>query len=128
MSLIMFYHRLFPIKKVTYALSFCTFLVLGWWIAIYVVAIVQCTPYSHFWEQYLNPEAKGKCINVYAFFMANAALSVMTDFIILLIPIPLVMNLQMPLSQRIFVCSIFLLGGLYVPSVFFFFLARLFSY
>lgn len=117
----MFYHRLFPVRPVKYALYFCAFLVVGWWIAIYVVAITQCQPYSHFWMQYLDPQAKGKCINIYAFFMSNAALSVLTDFLILIIPIPMVLSLKMPLVQRLVVCSIFLLGGLYVFTALVFF-------
>lgn len=112
MSLIMFYHRVFPVRPVTIALRFCASLVLGWLVAIYIVVIVQCQPYTYFWEQYVNPAAKGKCVNFYAFYVSNASLSVLTDFMILLIPIPMVMRLRMPLSQRLVVCGIFALGGL----------------
>ncbi|KAL1985736.1 hypothetical protein VTN96DRAFT_7484 [Rasamsonia emersonii] len=111
MSLIMFYHRVFPVRPVTIALRFCASLVLGWLVAIYIVVIVQCQPYTYFWEQYVNPAAKGKCVNFYAFYVSNASLSVLTDFMILLIPIPMVMRLRMPLSQRLVVCGIFALGG-----------------
>ncbi|KZF23478.1 hypothetical protein L228DRAFT_238042 [Xylona heveae TC161] len=111
MSIIMFYHRIFPVKSVTITLSICAFLVIGWWIAIWVTAIVQCIPHSYFWEQYLNPMAKGRCINTYAFFLANGGLSVVTDFIILTVPLPMVWKLQMPTAQKLAVTGIFLLGG-----------------
>ncbi|KAL1967165.1 hypothetical protein VTN77DRAFT_3456 [Rasamsonia byssochlamydoides] len=111
MSLIMFYHRLFPVRKVTLALRFCAFLVLGWYVSVQIVVIAQCKPYNYFWEQYINPEFKGSCVNFYAFFVSNASLSVLTDFMVLLIPIPMVLNLQMPLTQRLIVCGIFMLGG-----------------
>jgi hypothetical protein len=85
---------------------------MGWWIAVMVTAGVQCRPYQHFWMQYIDPTAKGTCIDLYPFFLGNAAASVVTDFLILLVPIPMVWQLQMPTGQKLAVSSIFLLGGL----------------
>lgn len=88
------------------------FLVIGWWIAIIVVAIVQCQPYSYFWKQYVDQNSTGRCINIPSFFIGNGGASVVTDFLILITPIPLVWGLQMPVMQRLTVLCIFFLGGL----------------
>lgn len=119
LSIIMFYHRIFPVRPVTYALYFCAFLVIGWWLAVYIIIVVQCRPVSYFWEQYVDPTAPGECINIYKFFIGNASASVVTDFIILLVPLPSVWQLKMPIVQKLAVCGIFLLGGLYVSPFFF---------
>jgi hypothetical protein len=96
-------------RKILYLVLF---LVIGWWIAIIVVAIVQCQPYSYFWKQYVDPTATGRCINIDAFFVGNGAASVATDFLILMTPVPLVWSLKMPIMQRLSVLCIFFLGGL----------------
>ncbi|KAL7782516.1 hypothetical protein V8C37DRAFT_397865 [Trichoderma ceciliae] len=111
LSLILFYYRLFHVSTFRKVLWVVLFLVVGWWVAILVVAIVQCQPYSYFWNQYVDPTATGRCINISAFFIGNGAASVATDFIILLTPIPMVWNLQMPTMQRLSVLGIFFLGG-----------------
>lgn len=115
MSIVVFYWRVFAIRSFRMVLYFVTFLVMGWWFSILIVACVQCRPYSYFWNQYVDPTAKGTCINTYYFFIGNGAASVITDFIILICPIPMVWKLQMPIAQRLSVISIFLLGGLWVP-------------
>lgn len=112
LSIILLYHHVFPVRHVTYALSLCAFIVISWWIAMIVVACVQCQPYSYFWDQYINPSAQGKCIDTYHFYLGNAISSVITDFLILGVPIPMVWRLQMPIAQKLAVCGTFLLGGL----------------
>ncbi|KAL7929769.1 hypothetical protein V8C35DRAFT_314744 [Trichoderma chlorosporum] len=111
LSLILFYYRLFHVSAFRNVLWFVLFLVVGWWIAIFVVCIVQCQPYDYFWKQYVDPTATGRCINIEHFFVGNAAASVATDFMILLTPIPMVWGLQMPIAQRMTVLGIFFLGG-----------------
>lgn len=112
MSVILLYYRIFPItwfRRVLYGISF---LVLGWCVAIIVTAGFQCRPYDYFWKQYTNPTYEGRCINVYAFFISNAALSVFTDFLILICPMSMVLQLQMPMNRKLTVLGIFLLAGL----------------
>ncbi|KAJ5811861.1 hypothetical protein N7474_008162, partial [Penicillium riverlandense] len=111
MSVILLYHRIFPVtwfRRVLYGLSF---LVLGWWIGIVVTAGFQCQPYDYFWKQYTDPTAEGSCVDIYAFFISNAALSVLTDFLILICPISMVLRLQMPMNRKLTVLGIFLLAG-----------------
>ncbi|KAJ5818483.1 hypothetical protein N7474_004074 [Penicillium riverlandense] len=109
--IILFLHRIFPTPSFQRVLYFLSFLVLGWLIAVSFVAGFQCRPYQYFWLQYFDPNAKGECIDLGHFYIANGALSAGTDFLILLSPIPMVMSLQMPVMQKFSVIGIFLLGG-----------------
>lgn len=116
MCFILFFFRSFPIPKFHKVLYGLTFLVLGWMISVSIVAGFQCRPHQYFWLQLFDPTAKGKCINLGHFYIANGALSAAIDFLILLSPIPIITRLHMPLSQKVPVIGIFLLGGLYVLS------------
>ncbi|RFU25224.1 hypothetical protein B7463_g11110, partial [Scytalidium lignicola] len=111
LSLVYFYYRIFPVVFFRKMLYGVLFLVIGWWIAIIIVAIVQCKPYNFFWRQYSDPTSHGKCINISAFFIGNGIASVVTDFLILATPIPMVWRLQMPIQKRMSVLGIFALGG-----------------
>lgn len=115
MSVILFYHRIFSVPRFKYTLYFCTFLVLGWFVGVMVVNLVQCHPYDFFWTQYASPPGKGKCIDVEAYFMGNGIAEASTDFIILAAPFHEVSKLQMPTPQKVAVLAIFGLGTLYVP-------------
>ena len=113
-SIIVFYYKLFPdpfFRKVLYCILF---LVFSWWITALIVPAVECQPYSYLWDQYVDPTAIGRCINLPAFYIGTGSASVVTDFIILMAPIPVVWNLQMPITRKLSVLGIFLLGGLYV--------------
>lgn len=114
MSVIMFYHRLFPVPRFTYLLYFCTFLALGWFVGVMVFNLIQCHPYSYFWEQYGDTGAQGSCLDVEAYFMGNGIAEAITDFIILCAPFHEVWKLHMPTPQKLAVIGIFGLGALYV--------------
>lgn len=51
-------------------------------------------------------------MDVPTFFFANGIAAMLIDVFILCIPIPIIYKLQMPLSQKVAVAGIFLLGGL----------------
>ncbi|CAL5872881.1 uncharacterized protein PFLUO_LOCUS7150 [Penicillium psychrofluorescens] len=111
MSVIMFYHRLFPVPRFTYLLYFCTFLALGWFVGVMVFNLIQCHPYSYFWEQYGDTGAQGSCLDVEAYFMGNGIAEAITDFIILCAPFHEVWKLHMPTPQKLAVIGIFGLGA-----------------
>lgn len=69
---------------------------------------------NYFWKQYEDPTAKGKCINVEAYFMGNGIAEAVTDWIILAVPFHEVWKLNMPMAQKLAVMGIFGLGALYV--------------
>lgn len=114
MSVIMFYHRIFSIFRFNLLLYACSFLVIGWFIGVMVVNLVQCHPTPYFWEQYGSKDVKGSCIDVEAYFMGNGIAEAITDFIILCAPFYHVWKLHMPTPQKLAVAGIFSLGLLYV--------------
>ncbi|POS76802.1 hypothetical protein DHEL01_v204797 [Diaporthe helianthi] len=63
-----------------------------------IVCIFQCTPVEAAYD--LNIVDK-KCININAFYLANAAVNISTDFLTYTLPIKMVSKLQMPTRQKI---------------------------
>lgn len=69
-----------------------------------------CRPLSFYWNQFVGEE--GKCIDINTFYLALAIINMVNDVIVLLIPIPQILKLQMSGRKKAAVCSIMLLGSL----------------
>lgn len=72
--------------------------------------ILGCTPISHYWTQFKGTE--GTCIDVGQFFVILAIINLFTNVIVLLIPVPEVLKLQMSREKKGAVFGILALGGL----------------
>lgn len=105
----MFYRRVFNLH---YSLFFAMFFVLGYWITVVVTILAGCRPLTYFWQQYTDPEVNGFCIDIPNFFYGNGIAAMLIDVIILCVPIPIILGLQMPASQKLAVIGILLLGSL----------------
>lgn len=78
------------------------------WISNTLVAIFACTPIRGFYDF----SVPAKCINTVQFYWASAVLNVITDFLILVLPMPVVWKLHMSLRRKIGVSLLFVMGGL----------------
>ena len=109
LSVLLLYKRIFPL---TWSLWVCAFLSVGYAVTVSVTISVACRPTSYFWSQWVDP-AGGKClINLTTFYLWNAFANMLTDIIILCVPLPIIWKLQMPRKQKLAISGIFLLGGL----------------
>ncbi|KAG9235072.1 putative integral membrane protein [Amylocarpus encephaloides] len=109
-SILFLYRRLFPTRTFRIASNLVGALVLAWLFATILVSIFSCSPVSAFWTH-----APGsKCIVSVRFYIGNAVPNIVTDFIILTLPIPVIWKLRTSLSERIALLIIFLLGGFVV--------------
>jgi hypothetical protein len=71
--------------------------------------IFQCSPVEFIWNKSLPG---GRCIDINAFYLANAALNILTDFLTYTLPMPMLWKLKLPRRQKIGLCGILGLGGL----------------
>jgi len=112
-SLLMMYYRIFHIpyfKKMAWAVG--TF-VMVWVVTITFLFIFICVPVAKVWY----PDLPGKCINQVATWIANAASTIFTDLIILLMPLPPLWGLKLGKREKIGLTAAFGLGSLYVYAV-----------
>ncbi|KAL8675378.1 MAG: hypothetical protein Q9168_000209 [Polycauliona sp. 1 TL-2023] len=79
-----------------------------WAITVILVCSFQCRPIQYIWDRSI----KGTCINTTLAFIINSAPNVLTDFVLLVLPLPAVWNLHTTKAQKFSLTVIFLLGSL----------------
>jgi hypothetical protein len=109
-AILLMYYRIFHFpyfKRWAYIIG--TFVIL-WVITITFCFIFICVPVKKLWY----PSLPGHCINQVGTWIANAASTIMTDLVILVLPMPQVWKLQLRLSEKLALTLAFSLGFLYV--------------
>lgn len=94
------------------------FVIIGLQTIAYVVALATlCVPAQVFWNPRAIPRGtKVKCHNIGSFFLASAALNVVTDFVVYVLPIRVLLTLRIPFRQKVGVIVILSLGLVSVPQ------------
>ncbi|KAK0507563.1 hypothetical protein JMJ35_010086 [Cladonia borealis] len=106
-SILLFYRRLFPSKSLLRILQAVASVVLAWQIAIIAGYIGECRPIRKVWDTTVS----GTCIDVTKLWIGNSIPNIVTDIVIIVIPLPLIWKLQLPRSQRLPLCGVFLTGA-----------------
>lgn len=109
-SILCFYIRIFtPLDRYSrYAIAFGFFLTISYPIVVWVTMGNCCRPISFYWNQFIG--AKGTCIDVNTFFLALGIVNMLNDFIVLLIPIPRILKLQMTNRKKLAISAIMAVG------------------
>jgi hypothetical protein len=84
-------------------------IVFSWMICLTFIVIFQCHPIEGVWNPLL-PERV--CLSYQKFYLGSAIPNILTDFMMVVLPIPYVLRLQMRTDQRVAVIGTFILGGL----------------
>lgn len=115
-SVIHLYLRIFKAPALS-AFQIIGRIVLGvtaaWTIAFFFGSLFQCLPVTAIVEAYYSSE---KCIDITRFYNAGCITDIIVDFLILVLPIPMVLKLQLSFRQRLAILGIFLLGTLAAAS------------
>ena len=114
LSVLLFYKRVF--RGDTFNAAVWTMIsVIGvWTIAFFFANLLQCYPIWVNWED--SGAQASSCINTNTMYLAQSWTDVLTDVMILSLPIPCIWALQMPAKHKVGVSAIFLLGILTVLS------------
>jgi hypothetical protein len=108
-SLLLFYIRIFCIRKFQILVYLVGSLVLAIGITVFFQTIFQCSPVSYGWD---SSVVHGTCIDQTLFYQYISPFNVLTGILILVLPLPLVWKLQAPKAQKVALTVVFLLGGL----------------
>ncbi|GFF22535.1 hypothetical protein IFM61606_04101 [Aspergillus udagawae] len=106
-SILLQYKRVFSTPRMRFA-CWCLIGFLasyGSW--TFISAWVTCVPVSKFWY----PDKPGYCLNEKALWFSNSAIHIFTDILILVFPMPVLKNLQLPKRQRYALMTVFALGS-----------------
>ena len=80
-------------------------------IAFIFAIIFACNPIDKNWDVTIT---EGSCINKGALYLGHAAINAATDLITLLLPIPVIIKLPLPTTQKVGVVLMFVVGSLYI--------------
>lgn len=108
-SLLFLYMRIFLSKKFVWSCCVTLGIVITWTTASVVSTIFQCNPIAGFWDSKIPGM---KCFDTDVFWYGYAIIDIITDIVILWLPMWEVRKLHLPVLQRIGVGAIFALGAL----------------
>lgn len=107
-SFLLMYYRIFHFpffKRWAYAIG--AFVII-WVITITFLFIFICVPVQKLWY----PQLPGRCINQVGTWIANATSTILTDLVILVLPIPQIWKLQLKKFEKVALTFTFCLGFL----------------
>lgn len=82
----------------------------AWWIALIIVQVFSCDPIHGYWD----PSIPSDCVNAARYYTAIAIPNILTDVVLLALPIRMVWRLQLRLGPKIGLSIAFSTGILYV--------------
>lgn len=77
---------------------------------VVVVLLTKCQPLAYNWDKSLD----GRCIDETLFYKIGTAINVISDFLILILPMPAIWSLNLPLSRRLHVATVFVIASMQV--------------
>lgn len=110
MSALFFYARIFSVNnsKFKYALWVVHAMTAAWLVGILLSVTFMCDPVPRAWETSLP----GHCLNTGKLWIGSGVTSLLIDIIILVMPLPMLWNLQMKVTRRILITGVFICGYL----------------
>ncbi|KAF5009451.1 hypothetical protein FDECE_4334 [Fusarium decemcellulare] len=110
LTLCFFYFRLSPSRWYQYSVYFTAFVCSGSLIGIWFSVLFACKPIAAAWDIRLAAEAT--CINRPPVYITQAAFGCVTDLMLLALPLPTVLGLQMSTRQKLGLVGMFAIGSI----------------
>lgn len=107
LSLLVLYHRINPSLWMRMAIYAVAAIVFGYSLTLTIMVAGPCNPVTH---------ADGQCLRSLNLFLS--IINIVTDFLMLALPVPMLHMLQLPMKQKFMIGGIFSLGSGYVNSNF----------
>ena len=107
-SILLLYRRILAQRTYQALVLALLWVVVLFAIATSIAGIFQCIPIDKAW----NKDIKGHCYNLVDAWYSNAVFSIVTDILILMLPMHMVWGLQVQRREKLLLASIFGLGGL----------------
>ncbi|KAF2644592.1 integral membrane protein [Massarina eburnea CBS 473.64] len=112
-SYLWFYLRIFPHPDFRKYIWMCMSLIIGYWLGSMLQIFLICTPFEMNW----NPVIPGgHCASYNVAFVTIGIFNMITDLIIMLLPIPFIRKLQMAPGTKFGLVAIFAIG-LFVTAI-----------
>ncbi|KAL7793847.1 hypothetical protein V8C37DRAFT_401700 [Trichoderma ceciliae] len=106
MSLGMLYLRIFPARKFRIGVLCVMAITVAYTLAAVLMTIFACNPIRKSWIKTLP----GVCVNSISIWYSTSVLNIVTDILIIGLPINEIRRLQLPLAKKLLLCALFSLG------------------
>jgi len=107
-SIVVQIRRIFTGPRMKRATLIALLILCAWGIALVTSLSMLCLPITKLWY----PDSDGYCMPFLPAFFAPAVINMITDFGILILPLPAIKSLKLPMRQKIMLFCIFSLGFL----------------
>ena len=109
-SLLLLYYRYFGVSRpFRIALYISAGVIVCWYLAVFFATIFQCVPVAAFWDKNIKNK---RCVNLSYFSTDTGVTNLLTDVMILCLPMPMVWTLHTNRTQKVTLTGIFSLGFL----------------
>lgn len=108
LAILVLYRRLFPAKRVRVIIYILASVLVGASIANTTAVLAACRPFSANW----NISGDAVCIDRHALFIWSSLPNMITDLVILILPLPIIWRLQMDNSMKAGLTFTFIVGSL----------------
>ncbi|KAL8754929.1 MAG: hypothetical protein Q9199_003991 [Rusavskia elegans] len=112
-SILLFYLRLNPSRGFRYGTFAVMAITTAYMISAILAQLLQCNLVRKFW----TPTIPGTCINTNPLYLSNSIINTVIDFLVLLLPVPMIVRLQVNTRTKLVLAAIFsLCSGTVVVS------------
>lgn len=108
LTLLFQYYRVLAVQHMRKWYISAILLIGAWGLSQVIVSLCRCVPLKGFWDH----TVKARCIPPYPQIWIFSAGNIFTDFIVILLPMPVLFKLNVPKTQKILLFFIFSLGFL----------------
>ncbi|KAI1453891.1 hypothetical protein F4805DRAFT_461281 [Annulohypoxylon moriforme] len=117
LSIITLYRQLFPTRFMLASTKILAVIIIMWGIAVVLVSVFNCNPIRGFWD-YILPDydVPTKCVNTRWFFIGISIPNIITDALLLCLPLRDVWGLQLPWNTKIIISGLFALGAFVIAA------------
>lgn len=105
------YYQLFQVTRYRFVIAGLGIVVVLQGIVALILAFSICRPFRYFWTQAVDIN-DGTCGDVMLFYKSYSIPSLVTDLIMLILPWPILIRLQMPLPEKIGLMLTFLAASM----------------
>ncbi|KAI9688303.1 MAG: hypothetical protein M1820_010285 [Bogoriella megaspora] len=107
-SLLFFYVKLFPLKKLRIACWIVGVYLAVWFIVFEFLTAFQCSPANYAWLRLVE---RGHCYNITKLYIACSVLNILSNIVTLLLPMPIIWKLQINTHKKVALSIAFTIGG-----------------
>ncbi|CAJ0547958.1 Ff.00g047120.m01.CDS01 [Fusarium sp. VM40] len=111
LALLIFYLRLSPQRWFKWAVWTAITIICIYTVILFCLVLFACKPMAMNWDITVTD---GVCINQTKTYIATAAVNIISDLFLFVLPLPMVFQLQLPAKQKIGLMGIFTIGSLTV--------------